>query len=108
MCQTYYKITHLFDIGPEAFNPPPKVDSAIVKLIPFEQASQKIRDEACYARVIKHAFSQRRKTIRNTLKSFFNNEDFVTLDIDPEKRAQNLSVADYINLANYYQTNKNQ
>ena len=80
---------------PTAFNPPPKVDSAVVRLIPKTQSEIVPLDEALFSRVVAAAFSQRRKTLRNTLGSLMQADDFSALGIDAGKRAENLAVADY-------------
>jgi 16S rRNA (adenine1518-N6/adenine1519-N6)-dimethyltransferase len=95
MLQRRFHLEWLLDVPPTAFNPPPKVDSAVVRLIPKRPAEIVPLDEALFARVVAAAFSQRRKTLRNTLGSMMTPEDFAALGIDPGKRAENLAVADY-------------
>lgn len=95
MLQRRFHMEWLLDVPPTAFNPPPKVDSAVVRLIPKTPAEIVPLDEALFARVVATAFSQRRKTLRNTLGSLVQAEDFAALGIDPGKRAENLAVADY-------------
>lgn len=91
----------LFLVPPEAFDPPPKVESAIVRMIPKPATNLLARDETLFAKITTTAFSQRRKTIRNTLIDFLAPEDFVTLNLDSRLRAENLSVTDYLHIANY-------
>ena len=95
MLQRRFHLEWLLDVPPSAFNPPPKVDSAVVRLIPKTPDEIVELDEALFARVVTAAFSQRRKTLRNTLGSLVKPEDFAALGIDPGKRAENLAVADY-------------
>ena len=91
----------LFLVPPEAFDPPPKVESAIVRMIPKPATNLLARDETLFAKITTTAFSQRRKTIRNTLIDFLAPDDFVTLNLDSRLRAENLSVTDYLHIANY-------
>ena len=95
MLQRRFHLEWLLDVPPTAFNPPPKVDSAVVRLIPKTPGEIVTLDEALFARVVAAAFSQRRKTLRNTLGGLMKPEDFAALGIDPGKRAENLAVADY-------------
>jgi len=95
MLQRRFHLEWLLDVPPTAFNPPPKVDSAVVRLIPKTPAEIVPLDEALFARVVAAAFSQRRKTLKNTLGSLLKPEEFVVLGIDAGKRAENLAVADY-------------
>ena len=99
MLQRRFHMAWLLHVPPTAFNPPPKVDSAVVRLIPKTAAEIVPLDEAVFARVVATAFSQRRKTLRNTLGSLVSPEDFATLGIDPGLRAEALAVADYEALA---------
>jgi 16S rRNA (adenine1518-N6/adenine1519-N6)-dimethyltransferase len=95
MLQRRFHLEWLLDVPPTAFNPPPKVDSAVVRLIPKTPDEIVALDEALFARVVAAAFSQRRKTLRNTLGSLMKPEDFAALGIDSGRRAENLAVADY-------------
>ncbi len=95
MLQRRFHLEWLLDVPPAAFNPPPKVDSAVVRLIPKTPAEIVPLDEALFARVVAAAFSQRRKTLKNTLGSLLKPGDFTALGIDAGKRAENLAVADY-------------
>ena len=95
MLQRRFHLEWLLDVPPTAFNPPPKVDSAVVRLIPKTPDEIVALDEALFARVVAAAFSQRRKTLRNTLGSLMKLEDFAAIGIDAGKRAENLAVADY-------------
>ncbi len=91
----------LFLVPPEAFDPPPKVESAMVRMIPKPAAQLQARDPIQFAKIVTAAFSQRRKTIRNTLIDFLVPDDFTQLQLDPKLRAENLSVVDYVLIANY-------
>ena len=98
MLQWHYHMELLFVILPTAFSPPPKVDSAIVRMIPIHNPIP------CSAisleKVVTLAFSQRRKMVRNSLSKFFTETTLANLEIDPKKRAEDLSLSQYIALAN--------
>jgi 16S rRNA (adenine1518-N6/adenine1519-N6)-dimethyltransferase len=89
----------LFEVPPEAFDPPPKVQSAIVRLTPHREQQFPDCDEAKLARVVQAAFSQRRKTLRNNLKPLIDAEAIAELGIDPSCRAETLELADFVRLA---------
>lgn len=95
MLQRRFHLEWLLDVPPTAFDPPPKVDSAVVRLIPKTPAEIVPLDEALFSRVVAAAFSQRRKTLRNTLGSLMTSDDFGALGIDAGLRAEALAVADY-------------
>ena len=87
------------EVPPAAFKPAPKVDSAVVRLIPLRPLPFAARDEDAFARVVAAAFSQRRKTLRNSLSKYLTAADFAALGIAPSARAQELSVAQYVAIA---------
>ncbi|WP_319379988.1 16S rRNA (adenine(1518)-N(6)/adenine(1519)-N(6))-dimethyltransferase RsmA [Thiomicrorhabdus sp.] len=97
-CQTEY----LFTVGPENFNPPPKVDSAIVRLLPYKEKPYQADDEQTFADIVKQSFSLKRKTLRNNLKGWMSAEQIEACDIDPGCRAETLEVAEFVKLANHY------
>ncbi len=101
MLQYRFDMEKLLDVPPDAFRPAPKVNSAIVRMIPRSAESILVKNEAHFSAVVATAFGQRRKTLRNTLRSYLNTEDFIALDIDPQRRAETLSVAEFIQLAAY-------
>ena len=100
MLQAYCQVTSLFVVPPGAFRPPPKVDSAVVRLVPRDPASININDHARFAEVVKAAFGQRRKTLRNALNNVVSAEQFVAAGVRPDARAEQLDVAEFIALAN--------
>ena len=104
MLQYHYHMERMFVVPPGAFNPPPKVDSAIVRMIPraiaTEGSGEAARDLGVFARVVTAAFSQRRKMLRNTLREFISEADLAALGIVPTARAEDIAVADYVRLAN--------
>jgi 16S rRNA (adenine1518-N6/adenine1519-N6)-dimethyltransferase len=95
MLQTRFMMQKLFRVGPGAFKPPPKVDSAVVRLVPL--AAPLGCDEKVFEQVVREAFSARRKTLRNALS--LKAEDYVALGIDPRLRPENLSPQDYVRIA---------
>lgn len=97
MTQFYCQVRLLFTVSRHAFDPPPKVESAIVQLIPNEP--HKETDATMLAQVVRQAFSQRRKTIRNCLKNWFSAGQLQALDIDPGARPETLDLASFIRLA---------
>ncbi|MDI9274191.1 16S rRNA (adenine(1518)-N(6)/adenine(1519)-N(6))-dimethyltransferase RsmA [Stenotrophomonas sp. PFBMAA-4] len=100
MLQAYCQVTSLFVVPPGAFRPPPKVDSAVVRLVPRDPASVTIADHKRFAEVVKAAFGQRRKTLRNALNNVVTAEQFVAAGVRPDARAEQLDVAEFIALAN--------
>ncbi len=93
--QAYYSTEYLFTLGPEKFSPPPKVNSAVIRLS-RNSVSKLDCDEKLFFRVVKQTFNQRRKMIRNTIKSFGIGETFESEFLT--KRPEQLSVADFIKL----------
>jgi 16S rRNA (adenine1518-N6/adenine1519-N6)-dimethyltransferase len=100
MLQARAEVTPLFTIGPGAFRPPPKVDSAFVRLRPLSPPPYRIDDWALFGRLVGQAFSQRRKTLRNSLGKLIPVDIIIAADIDPGIRAEKLSVAQFAKLAN--------
>jgi 16S rRNA (adenine1518-N6/adenine1519-N6)-dimethyltransferase len=101
MLQYHCAVKKLISVTPKAFNPPPKIDSAVIRLTPFKTIPIETKDYALFYNIVKTAFSQRRKMIRNTLKSFLNEEAFNSLGISPMSRAENLSIADYVRISDF-------
>jgi len=100
MIQTRCRVEPLFLIGPGAFNPPPKVESAFVRLIPFRQQLFGIADFAAFETLVALAFSQRRKTLRNTLKGVLSADQITACGIDPGERAERVPIGGFVDLAN--------
>jgi 16S rRNA (adenine1518-N6/adenine1519-N6)-dimethyltransferase len=92
MLAPWLRVEPLFDIGPGAFRPPPRVTSTVVRLTPHETPLQ-IAEPRHYSAVVAAAFSQRRKTLRNSLRPLLEAEDIVAVGIDPSLRAEVLSPA---------------
>lgn len=100
MVQYHCRVSALFDVGPEAFNPPPQVDSSIIRLIPYQELPYLASDYPHFAHVVKTAFSQRRKTLRNCLKQLVQDEVWEAVHIDSQLRPEQLTVAEYVKLSN--------
>ncbi|MDH5632191.1 MAG: 16S rRNA (adenine(1518)-N(6)/adenine(1519)-N(6))-dimethyltransferase RsmA [Gammaproteobacteria bacterium] len=100
MVQAQCRCQRLFIVKPGAFNPPPKVDSAIVQLVPEPEHSKTVISMDLFERVVRQAFSQRRKTLRNTLKGLVTVEQLQQTGIDAQNRPEALSVDEYIAISN--------
>ncbi|MBP5978848.1 MAG: 16S rRNA (adenine(1518)-N(6)/adenine(1519)-N(6))-dimethyltransferase RsmA [Halomonas sp.] len=100
MAQYYCQVDQLFIVPPEAFVPRPKVDSAIVRLTPHAALPHVADDPALLFELVKLAFGQRRKTLRNNFKGRVSPETLEELGIDPVRRPQTLTVAEYVTIAN--------
>jgi len=95
-----FQIDALFDVDRQAFEPPPDVTSAIVRLAPLPADTYVINDEQLFAKLVAQAFSQRRKTIRNSLRTMLDESVLVAAGIDPGLRPEAIAIADYVRLAN--------
>ena len=100
MAQLHCRITHWFHVPPTSFDPPPKVDSAIIYLVPHAEPMVSALQVTQINQVVTQAFSQRRKTCQNALKQWLSSEQIQNLGIDPKARPEMLSCQDYIDLAN--------
>jgi 16S rRNA (adenine1518-N6/adenine1519-N6)-dimethyltransferase len=105
MLQAICDVEPLFAVPPEAFRPPPKVDSAVVRLRPRPVEQIGITDPALFERLVRDAFGQRRKTLRNAVQAVCTSEHIVAAGLRPELRAEQLAVAEFINLSNYLTAN---
>jgi len=99
MLQYRYTIDKLIDVPPESFNPPPKVNSAIVRMVPLTPAELPNVDNTVLGEVVLAAFSQRRKMLRNTLGIYRDRVDFDAIGFDLSRRAEDVPVAEFVNLA---------
>jgi 16S rRNA (adenine1518-N6/adenine1519-N6)-dimethyltransferase len=95
LVQAYYDVIYLFDVAESSFNPPPKVKSGVIRLLPKKEKAQ-IKSKPLFFLLVKTAFNQRRKTLRNACKSLFTAE--VLQQPIFEKRAEQLSVSDFAQL----------
>lgn len=101
MAQYYCQVMPVLEVPPTAFKPAPKVDSAVVRLVPYKTLPHPVKDIYWLNRVTAQAFNQRRKTLRNALSTLFSAEQLEALGVDLNARAENLSLADYARLANW-------
>lgn len=100
MIQYYCEVEPLFVVHPGAFFPAPKVDSAVARLVPHAAPPVEVADRANFSHLVAQAFSQRRKTLRNTLKGLLTEEQIRAQGIDPGLRAEVLSLAQFARLSN--------
>ncbi len=98
--QAVCNVESLFDVGKGAFSPPPRVDSAVIRLRPAESATQRIHDRKLFQQLVRTCFSHRRKTLRNSLKGLLNSSAIEAEGIGPDQRPEELSVDAFTRLAN--------
>lgn len=101
MLQLSFTMEQVLAVPATAFRPVPKVESAVVRMLPVPVAAHREQDDKLFAEVVAAAFSQRRKMLRNTLAKYLGSKDFAVLGIDPEARAQDLSVEDYLRMTRH-------
>lgn len=101
MLQARCEVTPLFMVPPHAFRPPPKVDSAVVRLVPLAADKIHIKDAVLFENLVRDAFGQRRKTIRNAMQALATTDDIEAVGLRPDARAEQLPVTDFIKLANF-------
>jgi len=94
-----FKMALVLRMPPGAFTPPPKVNSAVVRMEPLPEGRLRARDEALFARVVGAAFEQRRKTLRNAARALVPEDAFAVAGIDPQRRGETLGVAEFVRLA---------
>jgi 16S rRNA (adenine1518-N6/adenine1519-N6)-dimethyltransferase len=100
MIQYHCKVTPLFNIGKGAFQPPPKVESSFVRLVPYAQPPVKVDSEHALAQVVTQAFGQRRKTLRNALKNLLDEQQIIDAGIDPKLRPERIDLKQFAELSN--------
>jgi 16S rRNA (adenine1518-N6/adenine1519-N6)-dimethyltransferase len=99
MCQYHCEVTPLFTVPPEAFRPPPRVQSSVVRLVPHSAPPVLVSDMARFERLVAQAFSMRRKTLRNSLRGLLDAETIAAAGIDPGLRPEALDLAQFAALA---------
>jgi len=104
MVQYYCEVEELFEVPPRSFDPAPKVDSAIVRLAPYENLPHKANNIKTLENLVNLAFQQRRKTLRNALKKLITPEVMEQLPIDTSARAEEISLKDYVATSNLLDT----
>jgi 16S rRNA (adenine1518-N6/adenine1519-N6)-dimethyltransferase len=105
LLQAYYEIEYLFTVSADVFSPPPKVKSAVVRMVRNETLKL-MCDEVLYKKVVKACFNQRRKTLRNSVRAVFRlkSEDYPLFHLRPEQ----LSVEQFVDLTNWIEGNREQ
>jgi 16S rRNA (adenine1518-N6/adenine1519-N6)-dimethyltransferase len=101
MLQYRLKMEYLITVPPEAFDPAPKVESAFVRCVPHKALPYPAKNEPLFGKIVTAAFGQRRKTLRNTLKEYLDDDGFNAVGIDSGLRAENLSVEQFVSIANF-------
>ena len=99
MLQYRFAMEMLVKVPPGAFTPPPKVDSAVVHMVPLAADRLRAKDEALFAKIVMAAFSQRRKTLRNAVRAVVTPEAFESAHIDPSRRGETLSFREFVALS---------
>jgi 16S rRNA (adenine1518-N6/adenine1519-N6)-dimethyltransferase len=100
MLGCHMHVDPLFEVPPAAFDPAPKVVSAVVRLSPLPENHNRIEQWATHSRIVSQAFTQRRKTIRNALRAYAGDADLRGAGIDPGARAEQVPIAAWVTLAN--------
>jgi 16S rRNA (adenine1518-N6/adenine1519-N6)-dimethyltransferase len=104
MAQYYARLTALFNVGPSAFSPPPKVESALVRIEPYATLPAKAEDLTLFTQVVKEAFTYRRKTLANSLRKFISAAELESINIDPHWRPQQITVENFVKISNMLST----
>jgi len=106
MLQYYCATEFLFTVPPDAFAPPPKVNSAVIRLIPFKRPPVLANNEQLFAELVKKTFNFRRKVLRHVVKNYITTEHLEKSPIDLSLRPENLSVEDFVRLSNFIEVHK--
>ncbi len=101
MTQAYFEVKKLFNISEHVFIPKPKVKSSFIRLIPKKSIFENKDHENIFFEIVKVAFSGRRKMIKRSLKEYFSDKELKEMEINPDSRAENLSLDDYILISRY-------
>jgi 16S rRNA (adenine1518-N6/adenine1519-N6)-dimethyltransferase len=101
MLQSRFEMEQLLLVPSSCFRPEPKVESAVVRMIPLRDPPIETGRRNLFSEIVAAAFSQRRKTLRNTLRAHLSQEDYLALDISPRLRAENLSVRQFVAIVNH-------
>ena len=101
MLQYHCQVEALFNVPNTAFNPVPQVSSTFLRLVPYHEHPAKATNVKTLENVVKQAFGQRRKTLRNNLKPLINDDALLSLNIDPNLRPEQISVENYVKISNF-------
>ena len=99
MLQYRYRMEKLFDVPPTAFDPAPKVVSAVVRMVPLPDGRARAQDEGLFAELVQRAFAQRRKMLRRALGSWASEIDWQAVGVEPTARAEQVDVAGFIRIS---------
>lgn len=105
MAQYYCRVMPVLEVPPTAFVPPPKVDSAVVRLVPYEVLPFPAKNLKWLDRVCREGFNQRRKTVRNCFKALLTKEQLEALGVNPSHRPENLTLEQFVIMANWLNDN---
>ena len=100
MLGCFLQSEHLFDVGPQAFRPPPKVVSSVLRMRPRAAGTVDLRDPQQLSRLVTQAFSKRRKTLRNALKGLLLEDQLRSCGIDPGARPEQIAISEWVALSN--------
>ncbi len=100
MLGCFLKSEQLFDVGPQAFRPPPKVISSVLRMRPHPPGTNDLKDPKQLSRIVTQAFSKRRKTVRNALKGLLAEEQLQSCGIDPGARPEQIAIGEWVALSN--------
>ena len=106
LIQYFFEAEILFDISANSFSPPPKIQSSFIKLIPKKKEGLKLKNFNNFKKVIKTAFQFKRKTLKNNFKDILGEDNFNSIGINSQKRAEMLSIDDFVNIENYIYDHK--
>ena len=101
MLQYFFDMELLIEVPPESFTPAPKVDSAVVRMIPVKNRIGEAQNFKHFSELVRNAFHQRRKTIHNNLKDIASDDDLQVVGISPQQRAEEIAPETYVKLSNY-------
>lgn len=101
MLQYHCEVEYLLDVPPEAFEPRPKVDSAVVRLVPYKTSPYEVVEVAQLASLVASAFAMRRKTLANNLKGILSAQQLTDLGIDPVRRPEQITIAEYVRMVKF-------
>ncbi len=107
MVQYFCTVKKLFIVAPGAFTPPPKVESAVARLIPYKELPHVAANHSTLRKVVTTAFTQRRKTLRKSLSDLISSDQWLETKIDPQLRPEQLSVADFVLISNIIDSHRN-
>jgi 16S rRNA (adenine1518-N6/adenine1519-N6)-dimethyltransferase len=105
LIQYFFTTEILLHIPSNAFTPAPKIQSSFMRLIPKKNQELKYKNINNFKKIIKAAFQHKRKTIKNNFKDILNEKDFNFLKINPQDRAEMLSIDTFVNIENYMYDN---